>query len=172
MLETIRSGKAPHLVLLSYTSDYRVRDVVAIPKRFIVEEIVLPRKPLGSHCKRAGWQGCNLDIGMLPPDGKVECLSNFARIPDEEVRSNWLKTTFLDNLDSASRGWLAVTMGMISKLEKRDFTLSELYALEATAMASFPENKNVRPKIRQQLQRLRDLGWLIFHGNGKYSRAS
>ncbi len=33
----------------------------------------------------------------------------------------------------------------------------------------YPNNKNVRPKIRQQLQVLRDLGLIEFEGQGKYT---
>ena len=32
----------------------------------------------------------------------------------------------------------------------------------------YPANHNVRPKIRQQLQVLRDRGWLEFVGRGRY----
>ena len=32
----------------------------------------------------------------------------------------------------------------------------------------YPGNHNVRPKIRQQLQVLRDRGWLEFVGRGRY----
>jgi hypothetical protein len=32
----------------------------------------------------------------------------------------------------------------------------------------YPGNRNVRPKIRQQLQMLRDRGWLEFTGRGRY----
>ncbi len=36
----------------------------------------------------------------------------------------------------------------------------------------YPNNKNVRPKLRQQLQRLRDLGLIEFLGNATYERRS
>ncbi|MFN9928569.1 MAG: hypothetical protein ACK53I_16700 [Phenylobacterium sp.] len=39
---------------------------------------------------------------------------------------------------------------------------------EARLQAAYPGNNNVRPKIRQQLQVLRDAGWLIFLGKGAY----
>ncbi|MBK5913275.1 hypothetical protein [Rhodocyclus purpureus] len=47
-------------------------------------------------------------------------------------------------------------------------SLSDLYSLEEKARAIFPGNNNVKPKLRQQLQRLRDLGWLSFEGNARY----
>ncbi len=36
----------------------------------------------------------------------------------------------------------------------------------ARLSALYPDNHNVRPKIRQQLQVLRDRGWLSFGGRG------
>jgi len=47
MLSRIRSGKDTNLILLGYTEDYVTRSVVAIPNRFLIEEIIIPRKPLG-----------------------------------------------------------------------------------------------------------------------------
>ncbi|WP_420022339.1 hypothetical protein [Brevundimonas subvibrioides] len=38
--------------------------------------------------------------------------------------------------------------------------------------AIYPGNHNVRPKIRQQLQVLRDRGWLAFNGRGTYRRTT
>jgi type II restriction enzyme len=43
-----------------------------------------------------------------------------------------------------------------------------LYAFEARLKALHPKNQNVRPKIRQQLQVLRDLGLLRFGAKGNY----
>lgn len=51
-----------------------------------------------------------------------------------------------------------------------EFTLSDVYAHEAALAALYPGNHNVRPKIRQQLQVLRDRGWLEFNGRGTYQR--
>jgi type II restriction enzyme len=48
------------------------------------------------------------------------------------------------------------------------FTLDDVYAFEDRLSALYPGNNNVRPKIRQQLQALRDLGWLEFMGRGRY----
>ena len=51
-----------------------------------------------------------------------------------------------------------------------EFTLADVYAHEAALAALYPGNNNVRPKIRQQLQVLRDQGWLTFSGRGIYRR--
>ncbi len=43
-----------------------------------------------------------------------------------------------------------------------------MYRFEDRLSALYPGNNNVRPKIRQQLQVLRDRGWLEFLGRGRY----
>lgn len=52
------------------------------------------------------------------------------------------------------------------------FTLANIYAFENELSAKHPDNQNVRAKIRQQLQVLRDLGLIEFLGSGEYSHRS
>jgi len=47
-------------------------------------------------------------------------------------------------------------------------TDQDVYAFEKDLAVTHPENKNVKPKIRQQLQFLRDKGYLTFLGEGLY----
>lgn len=42
------------------------------------------------------------------------------------------------------------------------------YAFEERLGLLYPDNKNVKPKIRQQLQFLRDCGYLEFVSRGYY----
>ncbi len=55
-------------------------------------------------------------------------------------------------------------------LGRSAFSLEDVYACEAQLAALYPGNNNVRPKIRQQLQVLRDQGYLAFEGRGRYRR--
>ena len=48
------------------------------------------------------------------------------------------------------------------------FSIDELYARVPFFEQLFPRNRHVREKIRQHLQRLRDDGFLLFHGGGHY----
>ena len=61
-------------------------------------------------------------------------------------------------------------MKAVKAIGRPEFTLDEVYAHEAALAALYPGNNNVRPKIRQQLQVLRDRGWLAFSGRGTYRR--
>ena len=46
----------------------------------------------------------------------------------------------------------------VEAVGRPEFTLADVYAHEAALAALYPGNNNVRPKIRQQLQVLRDRG--------------
>ncbi len=46
--------------------------------------------------------------------------------------------------------------------------LDDVYAFDDHLAHLYPGNNNVRPKIRQQLQVLRDQGFLEFLGHGHY----
>ena len=59
-------------------------------------------------------------------------------------------------------------MHCIDGLNKKEFTLQEMYRFERELQNNHPENKHVRDKIRQQLQFLRDKGYLEFLGDGRY----
>jgi type II restriction enzyme len=59
-------------------------------------------------------------------------------------------------------------MRCVETLRRPEFTLEDVYSFEQDLAAIYPNNRHVRPKIRQQLQVLRDNGWLIFEGRGTY----
>jgi type II restriction enzyme len=53
-------------------------------------------------------------------------------------------------------------------LGKKEFTLAEIYVFADELARLHPHNKHIEPKIRQQLQNLRDLGFVRFLGRGRY----
>ena len=80
----------------------------------------------------------------------------------ERVLAEWQKTLFLRNRSPETRGWLLDVMKCVESLGKRDFTLDEVYAFERHLGDLYPGNQNVKPKIRQQLQYLRDRGFIEY----------
>ncbi len=56
----------------------------------------------------------------------------------------------------------------LESLGKPEFTLDEVYAFERHLGELYPGNQNVKPKIRQQLQYLRDRGFIEFVSRGSY----
>ncbi|MCS7068893.1 MAG: hypothetical protein NZN28_09745, partial [Meiothermus sp.] len=65
-------------------------------------------------------------------------------------------------------GWLELAVAGL-EFVPAEFTLEQAYkALLPLAKRHYPRNKHPEAKIRQQLQRLRDLGVLEFMGRGIY----
>jgi phosphatidylserine/phosphatidylglycerophosphate/cardiolipin synthase-like enzyme len=67
-------------------------------------------------------------------------------------------------------GWKRSVFLALNQIKKSSFELKDIYTFEEALAKEYPENKFIKAKIRQQLQVLRDLGLLRFHGRGKYSR--
>ena len=126
----------------------------------------MPNEPLGPTARRAGWQGCNIVIGDLPEAGRIWLVRDRAPTSREHVLATWRRTLFLREAGQGARGWLIETMKAVearaAALGRPEFTLAEAYTLEGRLAALYPDNRNVRPDIRQQLQRPRDAGYLEF----------
>jgi chromosome condensin MukBEF MukE localization factor len=74
---------------------------------------------------------------------------------------------FIENLS----GWIQLTMEAIARIPADIFTMDEVCAASAEMVANrYPDNRHVREKLRQQLQRLRDLGLIAFLGGGRYEK--
>lgn len=168
MVEAIRCDKQPNLFLLSYQSPFLVTNLKVLPKRFLVEPIVIKRNPLGPKARRAGWVGCNLNLGLVPKSALIACVENAIELPRTEVQASWKKSAILDDVEPLARGWLTVTLSVVEKLGKATFSMSDVYSHEYELSRVFPHNRNIRAKLRQQLQILRDMGFIRFMGNGKY----
>jgi type II restriction enzyme len=59
-------------------------------------------------------------------------------------------------------------MSCIEKIKSKEFTLNEVYGFETILSRKHPDNKHIKDKIRQQLQILRNNGYLEFLSRGKY----
>ena len=142
--------------------------VMSFPKHFFVPEIIERRKPLSEHAKRKGWVGCNILFDEIPAQGRIALVSG--RIPaarsDVERRVELAEKLYTGNL--GARGWLMDVLACVNKIRDERFTLGEMYAFEPELQVRHPGNNNVRAKIRQQLQLLRDRGLLEFEGRGVY----
>ena len=86
------------------------------------------------------------------------------------VVSQWKNTEFLEESDLAARGWLVCVLDCVERIRSQEFTLDDAYEFEERLRQLFPQNRNVRPKIRQQLQVLRDNGRIEFLGKGRYRK--
>ncbi|MBQ6904500.1 MAG: restriction endonuclease, partial [Spirochaetia bacterium] len=56
------------------------------------------------------------------------------------------------------------------RILEQNFTLKQVYAFEDELKLKHPENNFVKDKIRQQLQYLRDKGFIEFISPGNYRK--
>ncbi|HEY3800376.1 MAG TPA: DpnI domain-containing protein [Caulobacteraceae bacterium] len=165
----LKSDTNPNLALMSYDlARFAVTDFFFVPKQFFTPRIVQERPPLAPTARRAGWIGSNIVLRDVPESGKVWVVKGGEALPRDAVLEQWRATLFLRETRGSVRGWLIEVMRCVEALGRDAFTLDDVYAFEPRLSALYPGNHNVRPKIRQQLQVLRDQGWLTFLGRGRY----
>ena len=169
MIAAIWSENIPNLLVLQYSPAWYVQNILLVPYFFITESAIEKRPPLGEHARRKGWVGCNILLREIPPDGKLRMVSNGIASAKEEIRNQFQRIRPLADMKVGLRGWTLDVLKAIRKLNKAEFGLSDVYQFEAELAAMHPGNRNVRPKIRQQLQVLRDLGFINFTDRGHYS---
>lgn len=153
LLETIRSGRTPNLLLLEYDARaLSVQRLQAIHRTLLSPVAVVPRNPLSPSARRAGWRGCNLDLTGIPQAGRVPIIWDGAVLPWQTVVGAWSRFDFMIRVRQESKGWLRDVLACIQRLSSTVFTLDEAYGFEPVLAELHPANQNVRPKIRQQLQ--------------------
>jgi len=169
MRDAIKSDRTPNLFLMHYNrTNWLVLNVILIPRFAFSLSAIEKRKALGPHARRAGWVGCNIRLDRIPSDARVPIVAQGCATDSSEVRRQYARLRPLEALRSGSRGWTLDVLNAVRGLGKRDFALSDVYALEASLNRLHPGNRHVRDKVRQQLQVLRDLGLLAFLGHGRY----
>jgi type II restriction enzyme len=169
MLRAIRSDRVPNLLVMQYSADWLVRNLVLIPRVFFSETVIEKRPPLSPRARRAGWVGCNILLDRIPRDGKIPVVADGLAVSERQVRGEFSRIRKLSEVPLSVRGWTLDVLLAVRKLEKARFSLQELYQLEPYLQTIHPRNRNVRPKMRQQLQVLRDLGFIEFRGRGDYA---
>lgn len=168
-MERLNSNSSPNLILLNYEpTALTVENLSVIPKRFFNSQIIKKRKPLGPNARRAGWVGSNILLGQIPSAGVIPLIKQSVVLEKIDVLEAWRKTAFLNNFSENARGWLLEVMKCVDRVSQHEFSLGEIYKFESELRKIYPQNHNIRPKIRQQLQVLRDNGYLEFLGNGNY----
>lgn len=169
MSERLSSGSNPSLLLLAYDRNrLAVKNLIVVPKHFFTMGIIEKRKPLGPNARRAGWVGCNILYDRVPKAGRIPIVEDGHPLPQDEVISRWRRSLFLADKNEASRGWLVNVMRCVDALERQEFTTDDAYGFAGELQAIYPNNRHVKEKIRQQLQVLRDNGWLEFVSRGRY----
>ena len=170
-ISRIKSNNNPDFLIMSYdAAELCVNDLWFVPKHFFVPEIVEKRKPLSDTARRAGWIGCNILFDRIPEQGRIPIVSR--RLPAEKgtVLREIRRSERLNTDSIAARGWMMEVLRGVNGITGDEFSLADIYRIEAELARIYPGNHNVRAKIRQQLQVLRDRGYLEFLGGGRYRK--
>jgi type II restriction enzyme len=167
--ERLAASNNPSLLLLNYDLLHlSVVNLMVIPKHFFIREIIEERKPLRATARRAGWIGSRILLNQVPASGKIFIVRNGQIESKQDVLARWRKTLFLRDEGLEARGWLIEVMKCVEVIGRHEFDIDDIYAFETHLSRIYPSNQNVKPKIRQQLQYLRDRGYLDFVSRGRY----
>ena len=170
MIRRARANQSPHFAFLAYDNvAWRIRGLLLVPGHFITPDVIERCRPLKATARRAGWVGCNILANRIPADGRLAAVDDGCVVPMAEVRAGWGRFAYLAKAKAEQRGWTVDVLRCVRTLEAREFTLRQFYdRFEEELAARHPANRNVEPKIRQQLQVLRDHGIVRFLGRGRY----
>lgn len=169
MIDSILHETQPNFFLMRYSvSNWSVVDLEVIPSFFFTDSVIEKRRPLSPTARRSGWVGCNILLSGIPGDGRIPVVRGSYVEESRVVRSRWENVSFLKEKKPTQRGWITDIMWCIRDLDKVEFSLQDVYSYVDHLVKLHPQNRNIKPKIRQQLQFLRDKKYLRFIGGGRY----
>ena len=170
MIERITSNVNPQLFIMQYSAKFSVTDLTLVPKFFFTPDIIERRKPLPPTAKRAGWVGCNILYEKIPAQGKIAVIRGGAEVEVAEVLRSYDKIKSLRTDNIKLRGWIMDVLNCINDIDSEIFTSQDIYKYAGILGAKHEHNRNVEAKIRQQLQFLRDKGFIEFVRRGVYRK--
>ena len=167
MMEAIYENRSPSFFFLHYDfASWTVRNLLLVPHFAFPPSAIIKRPPLAPTARRAGWVGCNFDLSRIPADARIAVVSNSQITSEAVVREKFQRVKPLKDVSVNDRGWSLDVLNIVRRLDKMEFTNSDVYAFERELEALHPDNRNIRAKIRQKLQILRDAGLLIHVSSG------
>jgi HKD family nuclease len=99
---------------------------------------------------------------------------NIPKIPFIEIETPEVNFDIVEDatnsISTSLTGWKLDVFNCLISINKQEFTLNEVYFFEKKLKEMYPNNQNIKAKIRQQIQFLRDLGLIEFLANGKYKK--
>jgi type II restriction enzyme len=169
MIAALNSDTSPNLYLLQYdTVAWVVSNLLLIPYFAFPPSAVEKRKPLSSTARRAGWVGCFIVLSRIPTDARIFVIRGGQPAPVDRVRDQYRRLLPMKQLDTKERGWTLDVLNLLRQFDKPEFTNADVYAQSHELRALHPNNRHVTDKIRQQLQVLRDAGFLTHAGRGRW----
>ena len=173
MRRAVEESRTPHFLTLHYDPRlWRVLDLTLLPAFALTTSCLEERKPLSLGARRAGWVGCNILLFKIPVDARIMVISNGRASSPASVRWRFRRLRPLEGVEHESRGWALDVLNVVRSLSESRFRLADVYNRAEELRELHPGNLHIREKIRQQLQRLRDMGFVEFLGGGTYLRKS
>lgn len=162
MMRAISEDRTPNLYALHYNkASWQVRNLILVPHFAFSASAVEARKPLAAGARRAGWVGCNIVLKNIPPDARIRLVTDGVPVPSRQVHESFIRLKPLKEITPNERGWTLDVLKVVRALGRKEFTNRDVYEFEAQLERLHPHNRHVRDKIRQQLQVLRDRGFLV-----------
>ncbi len=170
-IQRINGNNNPDFLLMNYSLEkMRVEKVIFVPKFFFTPELIEKRKPLATSARRGGWVGCNIIYENIPIQGRISIIEDGVALDKSDVLSRVRQAENIRINDIAARGWLLDILDCVNSISENTFSLDMVYEFERELAKKHPDNNNVRAKIRQQLQVLRDRNVISFLGGGHYRK--
>ena len=161
MVEAILRDETPNFYFMQYDlATWRVRNLLLVPSFAFPLSAIIKRKPLSPIARRAGWIGCNIALNYIPAEARIVIVAESQIAPENEVRANFHRVKPLSEIKAKERGWTLDVLNAVRRLGKSEFKTSDAYSFVREMEQLHPDNRHVRDKIRQQLQVLRDRGFL------------
>ncbi len=169
LIAALQSDLAPNLLLLQYDrATWTVTNLLLVPNFAFPASAIECRKPLSATARRAGWIGCFIVLSRIPLDARIFVVHDGVPIATETVRTHYRRLLPLKQIAVPERGWTLDVLNTARNLGQREFTNADMYSQSEELQALHPENRHVTDKIRQQLQFLRDSGFLKHVGRGRW----
>lgn len=167
---SLKNGSFPSLILLHYERKRQeMRDGLFIHRLSVTLNSIRKRAPLTEGARRHGWVGSDIILSEIPQAGRIPIITESTVVPIKTVMDKWLKVENVLRGNLERRSWTSDVMLVVDKLPDR-FSSEDVYFYTQTLEGLHPGNKHVRDKIRQQLQILRDNGYLKFVSRGIYEK--
>ncbi|MBN2101291.1 MAG: restriction endonuclease [Candidatus Aenigmarchaeota archaeon] len=169
MTSSIGANRIPNFLLMHYSRDeWVIKNLFMVPRFFFSLSIIEKRNPTKPKGRSNEWVGCNILLDRIPEDGRIPIIRNEEIISKEKVNKAWKRMSFLNEKRPELRGWTSDVLKCVEDLRKEQFILKDVYKFEDYLKELHPANNNIKAKIRQQLQILRDKNLLEFNSRGEY----
>jgi type II restriction enzyme len=165
MMDAIRNDQTPNFYFMQYElATWTIQNLLLIPRFAFPPSAIIKRNPLAITARRAGWIGCNIALDRIPIDARIPLVSNRTITPAKAVREQFKKVKPLEQISIKERGWTLDVLNIVRRLGKVEFANEDVYAFERELEQLHPDNRHIKDKIRQQLQKLRDKKLLLHIG--------